>query len=184
MENLKTLMRAGELYDAEAPLLQAERRRAKDLCFAFNHTRPSDQAAQQAILAELLGAVGADCTILAPFWCDYGYNIFTGKRFFANHGCVILDAAPVRFGDHVFIAPDCGFYTAGHPLEAESRRQGLEYARPISVGDNVWFGAGVKVLPGVRIGSHSVIAAGSVVNRDVADHVLVAGVPGKVIRKL
>lgn len=102
-----------------------------------------------------------------PFYCDYGYNIEIGENFYANMNCVILDEAKVTFGDNVFIAPSCGFYTAGHPLDVEQRNRGLEYARPIRVGNNVWIGAQVCVLPGVTIGDNTVIGAGSVVNRDI-----------------
>ncbi|HJA88560.1 MAG TPA: sugar O-acetyltransferase, partial [Candidatus Parabacteroides intestinavium] len=103
---------------------------------------------------------------------------------FANMSCVILDEAPVKFGDNVFVAPNCGFYTAGHPLDAERRNQGLEYARPITVGDDVWIGAGVSVLPGVTIGQGAVIGAGSVVNKDIPAGVLAAGNPCRVIREI
>ena len=114
-------------------------------------------------MRRLLGAVGERFTILAPFWCDYGCNITVGEDFFANHNTVILDCAKVTFGDHVFVAPNCGFYTAGHPLDAERRNQGLEYARPITVGNDVWIGAGVQVMPGVTIGSNVVIYAGATI---------------------
>ena len=122
--------------------------------------------------------------INAPFWCDFGYNIQVGENFYANHGCVILDGGKVTFGDNVFIAPDCGFHTAGHPLDAEQRNLGLEYAWPITVGDNVWIGANVTVLPGVTIGSNTVIAAGSVVNRDIPAGVVAAGNPCRVLRAI
>lgn len=107
------------------------------------------------------------CLLEQPFYCDYGYNIEIGENFYANMNCVILDEAKVTFGDNVFIAPSCGFYTAGHPLDVEQRNRGLEYARPIRVGNNVWIGAQVCVLPGVTIGDNTVIGAGSVVNRDI-----------------
>ena len=120
---------------------------------------------------------------MAPFWCDYGYNIEIGENFFANHNTVILDGGGVTFGDNVFIAPNCGFYTAGHPIGFERRNQGLEYAYPITVGDNVWIGAGVQVLPGVTIGSDVVIGAGSVVTRDIPSHSVAVGNPCRVLRK-
>lgn len=181
----KEKMLGGMLYDAVGdPRLVAERMRAKELCFDFNHTRPSARDRQQGILHSLLGRVGAFCTVVAPFWCDYGYNIEVGDHFFANHNCVILDCAKVSFGDYVFIAPHCGFHTAGHPLDSGRRNQGLEYAHPICVGDGVWFGAGVQVLPGVQIGNNVVVAAGSVVTGDIPDNVLAAGVPCRVIRTI
>ena len=136
------------------------------------------------MIRRLLGKIKGKFTILAPFWCDYGYNIEIGENFFANHNCVILDSAKVTFGDNVFIAPDCGFYAAGHPLDVEQRNQGLEYAYPIKVGNNVWIGGGVKVMPGVTIGNNVVIGSGSVVTKDIPDNVLAAGNPCRVIRPI
>ena len=119
-----------------------------------------------------------------PFFCGFGYNIEIGENFYANHNCVILDNVKVTFGDNVFIAPDCGFYTAGHPFDIEQRNSGLEYAFPIHVGNNVWIGGHTTVLPGVTIGDGTVIGAGSVVTKDIPSGVLAAGNPCKVIRKL
>lgn len=172
----------GLLYDPA--VLMPELLRCKDLCFDYNQLRPSDLEGQRALIRRLLGQTGQSFHIQAPFWCDYGYNIRIGESFYANHNCVMLDAAPITFGDHVFIGPDCGFYTAGHPLNAEERAQGLEYARPIVVGDHVWFGGGVRVMPGVTIGSHVVIGAGAVVNRDIPDHTMAGGVPAASIRRI
>ena len=176
---------AGMLYDANYdPQLQQERIDCKELCYDYNALRPSQTEEQAELMKRILGKTGDTFTVLAPFWCDYGYNIEIGENFFANHGCVILDCAKVTFGDNVFVAPNCGFYTAGHPIDAERRNAGLEYAYPITVGDNVWFGGGVQVLPGVTIGSDVVIAAGSVVNRDIPDHVVAGGNPCRVLRPI
>ena len=173
------------LYDADHDAeLVAERARAKDLCFDFNATRPSDAQSQETIMKELLGKAKGSFTIVAPFWCDYGYNIEIGENFFANHNTVILDCAKVTFGDNVFIAPDCGFHTAGHPIDAERRNAGLEYAYPITVGDDVWIGAGVHVMPGVTIGSDVVIGGGSVVVKDIPSHSVAVGNPCRVIRQI
>ena len=180
----KEKMLQGLLYDASSEELTQERLAAKELCFAYNRTPLSDETRQRELMRRLLGAAGERFTILAPFWCDYGCNITIGEDFFANHNTVILDCAKVTFGDHVFVAPNCGFYTAGHPLDAERRDQGLEYARPITVGDNVWIGAGVQVMPGVTIGSNVVIGGGSVVVKDIPDGVLVVGNPCRVVRTL
>ena len=173
------------LYNAnnDEDLLK-ERTIAKDLCFKFNHMMPSDVENQKKLLKELLGQIDDTASILASFWCDYGYNIEVGENFYTNHNVVILDGAKVIFGDNVFIAPNCGFYTAGHPLDSERRNAGLEYAYPITVGNNVWFGAGVHVMPGVSIGNDVVIAAGSIVTKDIPSGVIAGGVPCKVIREI
>lgn len=178
-------MQQGLLYDANYDEeLLAERARCKDLCYDFNQLRPSRTAEQQALIRKLLGKTGEHFCITAPFWCDYGSNIEIGENFYTNHNCVILDGARVTFGDNVFIAPNCTFSTAGHPLDAAQRNQGLEYAYPITVGDNVWFGASVTVLPGVTIGSNTVIGAGSLVNRDIPGGVVAVGNPCRVLRKI
>lgn len=178
-------MEQGLLYDANYDdALLAERNRCKDLCFAYNQLKPSLGEEQAAIIRRLFGKTGERFCITAPFWCDYGRNIRIGENFYTNHNCVILDGAKVTFGDNVFIAPNCTFSTAGHPLDTEQRNQGLEYAYPITVGDNVWFGASVTVLPGVTIGSNVVIGAGSLVNRDIPDGVVAVGNPCRVLRKI
>ena len=173
------------MYDANNdPELLKERMFAKELCFEFNNTRPKDEIKQKEILKKLLGKSSNSFCILAPFYCDYGYNIEIGENFFANHNLVILDGAKVSFGDNVFIAPNCGFYTAGHPLDAERRNKGLEYAYSIKVGNNVWIGAGVQVMPGVTIGDNVVIGGGSVVVKDIPSNSLAVGNPCKVIREI
>lgn len=175
----------GELYDANHdPELITERQLCKDQCYAYNQLPPSETRRRTELLKALLGKTGEDFLIEQPFFCDYGYNIEIGEHFYANMNCVILDEAKVRFGDHVFIAPNCGFYTAGHPFDIGQRNSGLEYARPITVGNNVWIGAQVCVLPGVTIGDNCVIGAGSVVNRDIPAGTLAVGNPCRVVRQL
>lgn len=183
--NEKEKMLAGELYDANYnEELQKEREKAKDLCYEYNQIKPSKQEEKRKIIKQLLGNTKQDFLIEQPFMCDYGYNIEIGENFYANHNLIILDGNKVTFGDNVFIAPNCGFYTAGHPLDVEKRNKGLEYAKPIEVGDNVWIGGNVVVLPGVKIGDNCVIGAGSVVTKDVPDNSVAVGNPCKVIRKL
>ena len=180
-------MLRGMLYDpAHDTALQAEMAACKALCRQFNQLayQTTDTEAAQALLRRLLGAAGEGLRIEPPFWCDYGVNITVGRNFYMNHGGVILDAGGVTFGDNVFIGPQCGFHTSGHPLAAAERNQGLEYAHPIRVGSDVWIGAGVQVMPGVTIGDGSVIAGGSVVTRDIPAGVLAAGVPCRPIRPI
>lgn len=181
----KEKMEAQLLYDANSdPQLLAERMACKELCYDYNQLRPSQVEEQGELLRRLLGRMGEDVIVTAPFWCDYGYRIEIGNHFFVNHNCVILDGAGVTFGDHVFIGPNCGFYTAAHPLDTDRRNAGLEYAKPIAVGDDVWIGGGVQVMPGVTIGSNVVIGGGSLVNRDIPDNVVAAGNPCRIIRSL
>lgn len=181
----KEKMLAGMIYDANNdPQLIAERLDCKEKCYDYNHLRPKETDARRTLMQTILGHTDGDFLIEQPFLCDYGYNISIGRNFYANHNLVILDEAPVKFGDNVFIAPDCGFHTAGHPIDTEERNRGLEYARPISVGDNVWIGANVCVLPGVTIGDNCVIGAGSVVVNDIPSHSVAVGNPCKVIKTI
>lgn len=181
----KEKMLKGMIYDANnAPQLIAERTDCKELCHDYNHLRPNDAEGRRMIIMELLGSVKGNFLIEQPFLCDYGYNIHIGENFYANHNLVILDEAPVEFGDNVFIAPNCGFYTAAHPIDANERNKGLEYARQITVGSDVWIGANVCVLPGVTIGDDCVIGAGSVVVKDIPPHSVAVGNPCKVIKKI
>ncbi len=176
---------SGVLYDANYDkALGTEMLKCKDVCFRYNSVKPSKIKKRNKIIKELFGKTGGSFNILAPFRCDYGYNIEIGENFFANHNCVILDGAKVKFGDNVFIAPNCAFYTAGHPVDSARRNAGLEYAYPITVGNNVWFGGGVQVLPGVTIGNNVVIGAGSVVTHDIPDGVIAVGNPCRILRKI
>ena len=181
----KEKMLAGLIYDANYdPQLIEERMKCKEMIRDYNDMRPRDMDGRTSLLRLLLGTVGENILVEQPFYCDYGYNIHVGENFYSNFNLTILDGAPVTFGDNVFIAPNCGFYTAGHPLDPVERNKGLEYARPIKVGNNVWFGAGVHVLPGVTIGDNCVIGAGSVVNRDIPPCSLAVGNPCRVVKKI
>ncbi len=132
----------------------------------------------------MLGHMGDHVIITPPFWCDYGYNISVGDYFYSNHNLVITDGAEVSFGDNVFIAPNCCFTTAEHAIDPEQRKAGIEVAKPIIIGNNVWIGAGSTVLAGVTIGDNTVIGAGSVVTRSIPGNVIAVGVPCKVQRKI
>jgi len=174
----------GDIYDANADGLFEERQQCKVLCRRYNDLPIEALKERRALLRQLLGHCGQNIHIEPDFWCDYGSNIRVGENFYANHGLVILDAGGVTFGNNVFIAPQCGFHTSGHPLDAASRNRGLEYARPITVGNNVWIGAGVQVMPGISIGDNAVIGGGSVVVKDIPANSVAVGNPCRVIRKL
>lgn len=181
----KEKMLAGEIYNAnyDEELIK-ERIEVKDKCFEYNNTRPSNIEGRTKLLKEILGKYEETFYIEQPFICDYGYNIEIGKNFYANHNLVILDGNKVKFGDNVFVAPNCAFYTAGHPLDYKERNKGLEYAKPIKVGNNVWIGGNVTVLPGVSIGDNVVIGAGSVVTKDIPSNVVAVGNPCRVIKEI
>ena len=176
---------AGMLYDANYDKELAEERiRCKELCYEYNSLRPSQAKEREELIKRIVGKTKGSFLIEQSFWCDYGFNIELGENFYSNHGLVRLDGAKVSFGDNCFIAPQCGFYTAGHALDVEQRNSGLEIALPITVGNNVWIGGGVCVLPGVTIGDNTIIGAGSVVNRDIPSGVIAAGNPCRVIREI
>ena len=184
MDTEKQKMLRGEWYDANYDAaLCAERDRCRRLCETFNHPDRTDAERREA-LRQALPAMGERTVFTPPLHVDYGYNVVTGTDCFFNFGTTVLDEAPIRFGNHVFVGPDCGFYTAIHPLDAARRNAGLERARGITVEDDVWIGGHVTVLPGVTIGRGSVVGAGSVVTRDVPPGVVAAGNPCRVLRRI
>jgi maltose O-acetyltransferase len=180
----KAKMLAGELYNAADAELVVERRRAQILLARYNATGPDDPEARSTLLRELLGAGGDGADIQPRFSCDYGYNIRLGKRAFINYNCVFLDCAPIEIGDDLQMAPSVQLYAATHPLDRATRAAGLEYARPIRIGDGVWIGGGAIVLPGVTIGDGVVVGAGSVVTHDLPPGSVAAGNPARIIRSL
>jgi maltose O-acetyltransferase len=179
----KDKMLAGEPYRGFDPELVAERERAHSLLARFN-AADADGALRTLLLTELLGAAGDGLVIQPTFTCDYGSNINIGRNGFINYHCVFLDCAPIIIGDDLQMAPMVQLYTALHPLNPDERRSGLESARAIRIGNNVWIGGGAIVLPGVTIGDDAVVGAGSVVTRDVAPATLVAGNPARVLRSI
>jgi maltose O-acetyltransferase len=183
MATQRQKMLAGEMYDPLDPELVAARLRARDLCRDLNATRESDEPDRRRILRELFGRGGDTVWMQPPFYCDYGSNIELGERVFFNFNCVVLDVCPVRIGDFTLFGPSVQIYTPMHPFNAEQRRS-QEFGKPIEIGSDVWVGGGAIILPGVRIGSRTVIGAGSVVTRDIPDGVFAAGNPCRVIRAL
>lgn len=173
----------GAEYNANTKALRRDRMRAKTLCHEFNQLGPADISARSKLLFELFKE-SKNPWLEPPFNCDYGYNIATGENFYANHGVVILDAAPVTIGSDVLLGPGVNISTVSHPLNAERRKQKLEIAKPITIGNNVWVGMGAQILAGVTIGDNAVVAAGAVVTKDVPANALVAGVPARVMRSL
>lgn len=175
----------GLLYDAnyDEELIN-ERTHAKELLHKYNLLPPSQPEERKELLKSLLGKTREDFIFEPPFYCDYGYNIEIGENFFANMNFVILDGAKVTIGDNVFIAPNVGIYTAGHPLDVAQRNAGLEYAYPVTIGNNVWIGAQVSILPGVTIGDNTVIGAGSVVTKDIPSNSVAVGNPCRIIKSI
>jgi maltose O-acetyltransferase len=183
MRSEREKMLAGEMYDALDRELVAGRARARDLCLALNATREGDSDGRRRLVVELFGAGGESAWVQPPFFCDYGSNIELGERVFFNFNCVVLDVCPVRIGDYTMFGPGVQVLTPMHPMNAAQRRL-KEYGKPIEIGSDVWVGGGALILPGVRVGSRSVIGAGSVVTRDIPDGVFAAGNPCRVIREI
>ena len=176
-------MLIGDLYDPLDAELTSARERARDLCQALNATREAAQEARRRILSELFGKGGETVIMQPPFYCDYGSNIELGERVFFNFNCVVLDVCPVRIGDFTLFGPAVQILTPMHPYNASLRRE-QEFGKPVEIGSDVWVGGGALILPGVRIGSRTIIGAGSVVTRDIPDGVLAAGNPCRVIREI
>lgn len=175
-------MMSGERYDALHPDLISRLEKVRDLLWEYNNLRPSQTGERDAIIYKLIGKRGRNCHINQPFRCDYGENISLGENFFANFNLTILDEAKVTIGRNAFIGPNVSMYTACHPLEAAERNKGIEWAEPITIGDNVWIGGGVTILPGVTIGDNVVIGAGAVVTKSFPDNCVIAGNPARIIK--
>ena len=182
----KSDMLAGKWYNANFDTeLEQERIFVKDLCIELNQIKFAENEKRLELLKKILPNVAVEKVgIAAPFMVDYGYNIEIGEGSFFNHNTYLMDCAKIHFGKKCFIGPSCGFYTAIHPFDVEKRNAGFEMAKPIFVGDNVWFGGNVIVLPGVTIGNNSVIGAGSVVTKNIPDNVVAVGNPCRVVREL
>lgn len=180
MEKLK----AGLEYNFVDDALNRQKRRAVELCEKLNAVSDMDGKAKERVIRELFGSAGADPRVLSVFHCDAGTNIHVGDNFLANYNVTILDRAEVRIGNNVLLAPGTLITTVNHALTAKGRRENLCTARPVVIGDDVWIGGNVTILPGVTIGNNVIVAAGAVVNRDVPDNTLVAGVPARFVKRL
>ncbi|MFI9155205.1 sugar O-acetyltransferase [Streptomyces sp. NPDC053367] len=181
--NLERML-AGDLYIADDPEIARRQQEAVRLAARYQAACAEDAGAARAVLVELLGSLGEEAHVRPPLYVDYGSNISIGARTFVNYNLTALDVAAVTIGEDCQIGPNVQLLTPTHPLEPQPRRDKLEAARPITIGDNVWLGGGVIVLPGVTIGDNSVIGAGSVVTKDVPANVVAVGNPARVVREL
>ncbi|MGW9404340.1 sugar O-acetyltransferase [Arthrobacter sp. NPDC055585] len=182
--SMRERMQAGDLYIADDPQLEADSLRAVSLADQYNRLAPQNPSAAAPLLSELLGGLGEQTVIRPPLYVDYGKYITVGARTFINYNLTALDVAPITIGDDVQIGPNVQLLTPTHPLAADPRRDKLEAAKPISIGNNVWLGGGVIVLPGVSIGENTVVGAGAVVTRDLPANVVALGNPARVVRDL
>ena len=181
----KEKMLAGEVYDAVDPELIGELGQTRELIHDFNMLRPSETVKMKEILKQLLGHIGDDNIIVnQPFHCDYGRHISVGKRFFANFNFTVLDEARVTIGDDCFIGPNVSIYTACHSTDPVERNSRKEWARPVTIGNNVWIGGSVTILPGVTIGNNVTIGAGSVVVADIPSDTIAVGNPCRVVKRV
>lgn len=176
-------MLSGELYNSSDKQLIEKLLRAKEMCSKYNKLDVNDLEIGNKIIKELFSKTGNEFMIMPNFYCDYGFNIEIGENFYSNHNLVILDANKVTFGNNVQIGPNCGIYTSGHPINKEERRK-VEFAKPIRIGNDVWIGGNVCVMPGVTIGDNTVIGAGSVVTKDIPSNVVAVGNPCRVIKQI
>ncbi|MDR7074625.1 maltose acetyltransferase domain-containing protein [Fictibacillus barbaricus] len=184
MKTEKQKMIDGELYRPDDLQLIKDRKNARRLTRLFNNSTEEELKKRTELLKELFGSTGKNIGIEPNFRCDYGYNIHVGENFYANFDCIILDVCKVRIGDNCMIAPGVHIYTATHPLDPVERNSGVEFGKPVEIGDNVWLGGGSIINPGVKIGDNAVIASGAVVTKDVDSNTVVGGNPAKVIKRL
>jgi len=184
MQTEKEKMLAGGLYNAMDEQLSAERLQARQLIKALNAVDEADIQAMNRLMYTLIPNAGPGLWLQPPFYCDYGYNIILGEKVFFNFNCVVLDVCKVNIGSRTLCGPNVQIYTATHPTNAVERASGLEFAKPIAIGEDVWLGGSAVICPGVTIGNRTIIGAGSVVTKNIPDDVFAAGNPCKVIRDL
>jgi len=184
MKTEKEKMLAGELYNGNDSYLKAERSHARMLLKRFNDSLDEERLLRKEILTELIGGFSKGLYIEPPFYCDYGSNISVGENVYFNFNCVVLDVNSVTIGTGSMFGPCVQIYTATHPMDAAERKVGLEFGKPVVIGEDVWVGGGAIICPGVSIGDRCVIGAGSVVTRDIPSDTFAAGNPCKVVKKL
>ena len=184
MKTEKEKMLACEPFKANDQELMENKKQARIVAEKYNHSSEDDLSYRKSLLTKLFGKCGKEIRIKPPFHCDYGYQIFVGENFFANFDCVFLDAAPIEIGDNCMIGPKTCIYAVTHPLDCNERLKGINIPKKVSIGNNVWIGGGVIILPGVNLGNNVIVGAGSVVTKSFPDNVIIAGNPAKVIKKL
>lgn len=180
----KEKMIAGELYAPTDPQLLEDRRQARILFGDYNTTHPDEVEKRKRLLQRLFDRKYVNLYIEPPFYCDYGFNILLGDNVYMNYNCCILDVSLVTIGNNTMLGPNVQIYTASHPLEYKARNSGVEFAKPITIGNNVWIGGNATICPGVTLGDNVVVGAGSVVTKSFPDDVFIAGNPAKVIRNI
>ncbi|KHE72939.1 sugar O-acetyltransferase [Halobacillus sp. BBL2006] len=180
----KEKMLAGELYESWDDDLMHERSRARQITYSLNQTKDTEVHYRKQLIHDLFGTIEGEIGLEPPFYCDYGYNIHVGEGFFANFNCVFLDVCEIRIGKRGLIGPNVQLYTATHPMDRETRANGLEAGKPITIGDDVWIGGNAVINPGVTIGDNVVIGSGAVVTKDIPSNVFAGGNPAKVIRNV
>lgn len=184
MKTEKDKMVNGDFYNPTDPELVKDRNNARKLIRIFNESIETEDNIRTVLLKQLFGSTGNNIFIEPTFRCDYGYNIHVGENFFANFDCVFLDVCEIRIGDNCFIAPGVHIYTATHPVNAQERITGIEYGKPVNIGNNVWVGGRAVINPGVSIGNNVVVASGTVVTKDVPDNVVIGGNPARILKKV
>lgn len=180
----KEKMIRGDLYLPSDNELVEDRKKARELTYKFNQLPIKEKDKRKKVLQRLLGGYKENFEINPLFNVDYGYNIFIGENFYSNYNCTMLDVSTIHIGDNCMFGPNVGLYTATHPIDPDERNSGLEFAKPIVIGDNVWIGGSVVVNPGVTIGDNVVIASGAVVIKDVPSNKVVGGNPAKIIKSI
>ena len=177
-------MLSGQLYYSNDETLHYLRVKCRELTSAYNHSQPSYKKFREEILQNLLGKFAPKCEIEPNFFCDYGFNIELDENVFINFNCVFLDCAKIKVGKNVLIGPNVKIFTAGHPIDSETRISGLEFAKPVTIEENVWIGGSIIINPGVTIGKNSIIGSGSVVTKDIPQNVIAAGNPCRIIKTI
>ena len=182
---IREKMHNTELYLPTDPEIMKEQQGYMNLLYDFNHTRPTESDKREALLKELFADLGEGCFIEPPLHANWGgHHVHFGKNVYANFNLTLVDDTHIYIGDHTMIGPNVVIATGGHPLLPELRQKGYQYNAPVHIGKNCWIGAGAIIVPGITIGDHSVIGAGSVVTKDIPSNVLAVGNPCKVLREI